>query len=264
MILLQRAEPGTSRRSQLRAIAVREARLREIWLSIFQGWSRIANVKELRDAATFGGVNLEAIVGQLELELRRREEQLVRALTLGPIVRAELEEFLTPLGPVTIQTLAERQIGARVVELTSQARVNLREQLTLLMREGPTDDILAGIATSTGLTRRQTRAVNNFRRRLIEQGASVTSAGRQAEAYAARALRRRARLIARTEAVDFTAQIVEERGRQVGNMTKQWVSARDGNVDDLCLSLDNGQTVPVNGTFQGIGGSIRRPTAHPG
>jgi len=264
MIAIVRAEPGTSRRSQLRAIAVRESRLREIWLSIFQGWSRIANVRELRDAATFGGVNLEAIVGQLELELHRREEQLVRALTLGPIVRDDLEEFLTPLGPVTTQTLAEQQIGARVVELTSQARANLREQLTLLMREGSTDDILAGISASTGLTRRQTIAVQNFRRRLLEQGASAASAGRQAEAYAVRSLRRRARLIARTEAVDLTALIVEERGLQLGNMIAQWVSARDGNVEEICLSLDNGQKVPVGEPFQGITGAIRRPTAHPG
>ncbi len=264
MIAIARAEPGTSRRVQLRSIAIREARLREIWLDILQSWSRVVTVEELRRAARFGAVDLSVLSSAMGLEARRRTDQLVEAITLERIQRDELEEFLTPLGPVTVETLAREQIGQRVVELEAGALKTLRAQLVVVMREGPTDDILAAIAQTTGLTTRQTMAVANLQRRLIEQGVGATQASSQAAAYARRSLRRRARLIARTEAVDFTARIVEERGLQVGNMSKQWVSARDGGVEEICTSLDNGQKVPVGQMFSGLSGSIGRPTAHPG
>ena len=262
--LLTRAVPGTSRRVQLRAIATREARLREIWLDIFRAWTRVVTVEDLRDIRRSLGVDVSALGVQLALETGRREKQLVDALTRGAIERADAEDFVTPLGPLTVQTLAENQIGRLVVEVDAGALRNLREQLVQLFQEGPTDDVLRGIAASTGLTRRQTRAVQNFRRRLLEGGTSVTSAGRQAEAYALRSLRRRAQLIARTESVRFTSAIVEARALEVGNMVKQWVSARDGNVEGICQSLDNGQRVPAGGTFSGISGQIGRPPAHPG
>lgn len=264
MISLQRAVPGTSRVDQMRAIAVREARARSIWLEVFQAWGRILNFETLKDARRGGGFDVALFGNLFDLEMARREDQLVRALT-GPIVRQDLDNFTTGLGPLTIETLARKQIGRLVVELSRGQRRALREQLVLLFAEGPTDEILLGISSATGLTARQARSVQNLRRRLIQDGVPSGSAVRRAQDHARRLLRRRARLIARTESVRFTALLVDERGAQVSGMVKQWVSARDGNVDDICISLDNGQRVPSpRGRFSGSSGQISRPPAHPG
>lgn len=263
MIAIARAEPGTNRRAQLRGIALREARLRGTWLDILRSWNGLVDTDSLRDVARAGTGDADVLLRGLETATRPREAELVRGL-VGPIERAELEEFTTPLGPVAVDTLARAQVGDLVRDLFGRARDNLRELLVVLMREGPTDDVLASIASSTGLTRRQTIAVQNLRRRLLEEGVSRATAGRRATDYAERVLRRRARLIARTEAVRFTSALVEARALQAGNMVKQWVSARDGAVEELCLSLDNGQQVPAAGMFQGLSGGIARPPAHPG
>lgn len=263
MIAIERAVPGTSRRDQLRAIAVREARAARIWLDVFRAWRRIVTPQTLRDARLAGGLDVNLFVHLMGFELDRRVDELVRALT-GPILRADLDDFTTPLGALTTETLARNQIGDLVVDLTARQRANLQEQLVALFAEGPTDDILQGIAASTGLTSRQTRSVQNLRRRLIRDGIPRGTAVRRAQEHAGRLLRRRARLIARTEAVRFTALIVEERAKTVPGMLKQWVSARDGNVEEICVSLDNGAKIGPKDLFQGLSGPIARPPAHPG
>ncbi len=262
-VAIARAVPGTSRRDQLRAIAIREARAAPIWLDIFHSWRRVVTADTFRDARRGGGLDVNLFTSLMDLEVDRRVDQLVRSLT-GPILRADLDDFTTPLGPLTIETLAQNQIGDLVVDLSARQRANLREQLVSLFAEGPTDDILQGIAASTGLTARQTRSVQNLRRRLIRDGIPRGTAVRRAQEHAGRLLRRRARLIARTEAVRFTSLIVEERAKTIPGMLKQWVSARDGNVDEICVSLDNDARIGPKDLFQGLSGAIARPPAHPG
>ncbi len=254
--------PGTARRDQLRAISVREARARDIWVDVFESWSRILTVDLLRDAYRGGGLDVIALASRFDAELARRRDQLERSLT-NRIVRADLDDFTTGIGPLTAETLARNQIGDLVVELSKQNKAKLRQALVHLFADGPTDDVLHGLSRAAGLTSRQLTAVQNLRRRLIQDGAPSSIAVTRSREYAGRLMRRRARLIARTESVRFTSAIVEARAIEVGGLVKQWVSARDGEVESICISLDNGSKVEPKGVFVGEI-TIGRPPAHPG
>lgn len=173
----------------------------------------------------------------------------------------------------TMEQLARRQIGDLIRELSPAQLLAVRAQLAALVQLGPTESVLGAIGQAAGLTARQTQAVAGFYRRSVEQGVGPGAAMEAAQKYADRLQDQRARTIARHEAVDFTNQLVLERGRAVdngaGRVTKQSVSARDGRVDGglvtgICQVLDDGNRIPINQPFVFEGQSFDGPPYHIG
>lgn len=222
-------------------------------------WTEVLSVGTLRQAAIAGGFDVREVGGMLDRIAQDLQGDMIEAL-VGPIRRQGPGDELPPIDAAR---LAELQIGEFVRELSKRQLVNLREILAILFEQGPEPDILAAIQQTTGLTKFQTRAVENFRLRQLGIGQPPDVAAFRTKAYAKRLLSRRANLIARHESVTLANRIVEDRARAAGGMLKQWVSARDGGVEDICLSLDNGRRIPIGDSFVGLI-TVGRPPAHIG
>lgn len=222
-------------------------------------WTEVLPVGTLRQAAITGGFDVREVGTQLERIAHELEGDMIEAL-VGPIQRQGPDELPT----VDAAFLAEIQIGSFVRELIPRQLANLREILAVLFEQGPEPDILAAIQQTTGLTKFQTRAVENFRLRQLGIGQPPDVTAFRTKTYAKRLLSRRANLIARHESVTLANRIVEDRARAAGGMLKQWVSARDGGVEGICLSLDVGTRIPIADSFVSSFGSFGRPPAHIG
>lgn len=253
---------GTSRASQLREIAVREARLREPVFELLGRLEALFPIAQLEVWRKTGQAPEEAILEQWGRELDRSREPLSLALVGPTLTKDAFDDFATPLGPLTTKTLADNEIG-ELIRGTLGQRAGARRALRELFAAGPTPAILQSIQSAVGLTPRMQEAVYRRRDKLLAAGVSVTEAKRDSAAYGRRLKARRARLIARTESVRFTSAIVEETARQAGpGMVKQWVSSRDLDVEATCDALDDGKTkVPIGTDFPG---GYSRPPAHPG
>jgi SPP1 gp7 family putative phage head morphogenesis protein len=120
------------------------------------------------------------------------------------------------------------------------------------------------IRSVVGLDPRRAQAVANYRAELVEQGAANVSA--LVDRYAARQLRQRADVIARTEILEALNDGALESWRQAredgflgGNAAKEWIVTRDEKLDDECAALD-GEVVPLDAQFSaGVDG----PPLHP-
>lgn len=257
---------GTSRASQRREYAIREARLREPILELLGRLEALFRPDLLQEWRQAPGTlpDLEELLRPWDQELERRREQLAQALVGPGLTKDAFDDYATPLGPLTTKTLADNQIGD-LIRGTLGQRAQVRRALRELFAYGPTESILASIGSTVGLTERMQNAVYRRRDKLLEAGASAAEAARESKAYGRRLKAYRARLIARTESVRFTSMIVEETARQAGpGYVKQWVSARDVDVEATCEALDNGEKVPIDTNFSASGGGHGRPPAHPG
>lgn len=250
-----------------RELLIRERRLLVAVRKLLAEIRRTLDAAEFRGAAVFGQLHPNQLAA-LERVWQRHVNEMVRALA-APVRKQEEE----PLGRVTPEDLAARQIGDLIRELGPSQLIAVRRQLADLMEIGPRPEILQAISQATGLTARQAHAVSTFLQGQLARGASRMAAARAAQKYADRLLDLRARTIARHEAVTFTNQLVLERGRAVGGagarMTKQWVSSRDERVDGgdplgVCRLLDNNERIPIDQEFVADGESFDGPPAHIG
>ena len=249
---------GTSRAELKRAIGARESRLRPIVRHAMAQMAARLTRPELRHAWAMGGQAHAGLVAAARQAWTDAIPALVAALA-APLQKQD--ELL----PTTAQQLAEREIGALIRDLADRQLLAVQAQLAALMDQGPSDAVLGAIARATGLTANQTAAVGRFVAAQLSSGASEQTALRAAETYADRLLAQRAQLIARTEAVRYTSQLVLERGADVGGIVvKQWVSARDENVDAICRALDNDERIPLEQPFTAFGLEFQGPPAHPG
>lgn len=261
-----------------RLLAIRERRLLVVIRAALADLRPLVSRQDLRIAAAMGG-QLPPVGAAIERRWQEHVEAMIAALvTPVPVRRAApapdpAEEQRRRREAQAVQDLARRQIGALIRELSPAQLQAVRVQLASLMELGPTPAVLGAIAHAAGLTSRQTQAVASFYRRALEQGSGPGAAMEAAQGYADRLLDLRARTIARHEAVDFTNQLVLERGRQVGagggRVTKQWVSARDGRVDGglitgVCRQLDNNDRIPIDRPFVFEGQRYDGPPAHIG
>lgn len=164
--------------------------------------------------------------------------------------------------PATAARIAAWRIGELIRQIELQQLNTIRWQLEQLFERGPTDALIERIGRTAGLTQQMAAYVQKVTDQAIAAGASEAAAARQGEALAGELMRRRGKLIARTEAVDFTNQVVEERGRILGTGTvKQSVSARDTNVCPICRKNEQAGPIPMNASFPS---GHQRPTYHPG
>lgn len=172
---------------------------------------------------------------------------------LPPNYRGVQFESTTERARAIIQT-----IGADLVrQVTDETRKAIRNEIDIALKEGLGADRTArNIIDSIGLTNRQARAANNFRKKLLENGVSLDKAEAEVKKYTTRMLKYRAENIARTELMKSANSGHMEMVRQgidqdiiPRNVMKIWIVTPDDRLCDYCMAVE-GQTVPINEPFQ--------------
>lgn len=252
-----RAVTGTSRPAVLAAIRHREQQLLPVIRRTLQAISRAVPRTDLRHAWVTGGTH-PALQHAAAHVWQKAKPAIVAALT-APLRRQD------PLEPTSADALAERQVGDLITNLTTRQLETVRGALATLADQGPRESVLGAIGDAVGLTPRQLETVATAVAHQLAEGASEATALGVGQRLAGQLLEQRAKLIARTEAVRYTAALVLERGRAVGGqVVKQWVSARDADVDEICQELDDGEAIPIDEPFRVLGLTFDGPPAHPG
>ena len=123
-----------------------------------------------------------------------------------------------------------------------------------------------------GLTERQAAAVDNYRRRLLRDGASLQRAEELATRYGRRLHRHRALNIARTEtlrAANEGQNLLWQQGIEEGLILpertfREWIVTPDDRLCEFCEEMD-GQQVGMNEPFVSPAfGAVDVPPLHPG
>jgi len=187
------------------------------------------------------------------------------ARRLGEKLKVELRFDL--LNPRAVKFINQRT-GELITQVTEESKKAIRSIVRQAFEEGghPYEQAKK-IMQHIGLTERQSQAVENFRRRLIEDGVSKAEADRRAEAYAKRLLRDRAETIARTETMmasnegqrEAWRQVVEEGLLDETEFEREWIVTPDDRLCDRCLAMD-GKRAPINETYEG---GTEGPPLHP-
>lgn len=185
------------------------------------------------------------------------------------------------LVPAAAEVAAGRALPARaaawaagraaelVVQVSEETRRTLRASLARALARGAHPrEAAREVKALVGLTDRLAGAVRRQRASLIAGGATEAEADRRAAAYADRLRAWRADNIARTEA--FRAvnegrrglwdELVARGDVRGGEVVREWLSARDERVDDVCHELD-GEQASLDGAFPG--GYFEPPDPHP-
>lgn len=161
--------------------------------------------------------------------------------------------------------------GANLVkQIGNSTRDALRREIDKALKEGLGADVTAkNIRSLIGLTDKQAGAVTNFRRRMLEAGASMERSQKDATAYANRLLNHRAETIARTELMTAANQGHLEMIRQgvdqgliPESVKRVWIVTPDDRLCEYCEPME-GQTTTLDGVFQSGLGSVDAPPLHP-
>jgi len=187
------------------------------------------------------------------------------ARRLGEKLKVELRFDL--LNPRAVKFI-NQHTGELITQVTEESKKAIRSIVRQAFEEGghPYEQAKK-IIQHIGLTERQSRAVENFRRRLIEDGISKAEADKRAEAYAKRLLRDRAETIARTETLMASNEGQREAWRQAveqellgeAEFEREWIYTPDERACERCMAMD-GKRAPINGTYEG---GIAGPVLHP-
>jgi SPP1 gp7 family putative phage head morphogenesis protein len=162
-----------------------------------------------------------------------------------------------------------RQHSAELVtQISVESKQAIRDLVARAYTEGiPAQTLGRMIRSSIGLTTRQARAVANMRARMIADGKKADQIEKVTERYAARLLRRRAEMIARTELIKAETQGQLELWRQqaeAGNIDRnlagvRWIVTPDDRLCPECEPLDE-VVVGLGETFPGgVEGSPLHP-----
>ena len=167
--------------------------------------------------------------------------------------------------------LATEAAGTITADLVKQVSRETKKSLRVVIQQA-FKDRLPPAATArrikplVGLHSRQTQAVRTFRARLVLSGLGADLADARAERYAAKLLRQRSYLIARTETIRALSagqqaawRTARDAGRIRKNALQRWSAVGDDRLCPICLALDGigrkiGQQFP---------GGISYPPAHP-
>jgi len=149
---------------------------------------------------------------------------------------------------------AEQRAALLVVGLTRQQRDTVRGIIVRSIRDGiPPLEAARLIRSVVGLDPRRAQAVANYRAELVEQGTANVSS--LVDRYAARLLRQRGDVIARTEVLGALNDGALEAARQArddgflsGSSLKVWLTTPDDLLCPICEPLD-GETVPLESPF---------------
>ncbi len=179
---------------------------------------------------------------------------------------------LTLDAPDLMAAQAARAYGATLVtNVATETKAAIREVVSRALAEGITPrDAARLIKPLIGLTRRQAQAAMTKFERAIGAGISRTRALRLLERYAAKQLRERAFLIARTEIIKAstegqlaTWQSAMRRGLLPQTARKVWIVTFDDRLCRFCRPM-NGVSVPIGADFTtSQGRRLAGPPLHP-
>lgn len=285
---ISKAKSGDTRQHIIDLIAKLEPQMRRSFLLGVNRIKQSISLKEVERLLEQGQV--EAALGLLTSVLSKLGDDFIAFVVLsGGTTAALLEEVLDI-------TISFDQTNFRAVEMMRRNRLRLIQQFTDEQRRATRQALIAGITEglnpraqalafrdSIGLTARQERAVQNYRRllkegsaealtralrdrrfdgtvnRAISEGQALTKdqIDRMVERYRERYLKYRSEVIARTEALRAAHQGTEEMFRQAiesGNLdsdklSRTWLTARDERVRHS-HSLMNGQKRAVGVPFR--------------
>lgn len=192
-------------------------------------------------------------------------EALVHTPTFGAAIRFDLTN------PRAVRA-AREQVAVLVREVTAETRAAVRDIIARAQRDGlginAQRDI---IARHIGLTRRQMGAVYNLRRELEDLGLPESTLQQRADAYYARLVRHRARVIARTETMSAAHLGQQELWRQAtedgvlsADTKRRWIVTPDDRLCFRCAPMA-GQTVGMEEVFRSPadGTLVSTPPLHP-
>jgi len=188
------------------------------------------------------------------------------ARRLGEKLKAELRFDL--LNPRAVEFI-NQHTGELITQITEESRKAIRSIIRQAFEEGghPYEQAKK-IIQHIGLTERQSRAVENFRRRQLEARVSKAEADKRAEAYAKRLLRDRAENIARTETLTASNAgqhlawlDAKDKGLLPANFMKEYVTTPDDRRCPQCLEID-GQRKPIDVPFDTPFGPKMYPPIH--
>jgi len=222
----------------------------------------LASVENMIDWAVFGAglVTVKEVFQEIVGEVGK-----ATARRLSRKLKVELRfDLLTPRAVEFIN----QHTGELITQITEESRQAIRAIIRRAFDEGghPYEQARK-IRQHIGLTERQGRAVENFRRRQIEAGASKATADKRAGTYAKRLLRDRAETIARTETLiasnvgqrEAWRQMVDQGLLDETELEREWIVTPDDRLCERCMAMD-GKRAPINGTYEG---GIAGPILHP-
>jgi SPP1 gp7 family putative phage head morphogenesis protein len=223
-----------------------------------------------REVFALAGKAVAESLGVRVAKASRADERVFDIAVGVPVDPAALQSgFILELTAETPRSIAyaERRAGQLIKGLDAGQREAVRTLLSGAIREGlPVREIAPLVRSVIGLDPRQTTALLNLRQSLLKDGMSPAKLTARTEAYRNKAIRQRARLIARTEVMDAMNAGVQDgweqmEGRGVfprGYVVREWLASFDERTCVICAPLD-GLRVGIDDTFDGYD----RPPAHP-
>lgn len=161
------------------------------------------------------------------------------------------------------------------IELSTNLRKSTKESLRQVIEDLISGNIneaeaLRRIQLEVGLLPQHTKAVNNYRRTLINAGTPRGRANQLAEQYAKRLLKYRANMISRTEVARATGVGQTQFWRQMRDQdalpsqaNRVWITAMDERACPFCSSM-NGQVASIDGGWETEKGYMEYPQgSHP-
>jgi SPP1 gp7 family putative phage head morphogenesis protein len=219
---------------------------------------------------------IEAVVRGDELTLRRLLARLPATLTGASDVlrRAALAGAQQAGGFVTMRpaaaAIAERSAAQLVRGITKDTRETIRKTVSESFAKGISPrDTATRIRAVIGLTPRQAGAVSKLHQSLAAKDVPAKTIATRVDRYAAKLLKQRAEMIARTEiiAASTKGQIetwedAKRRGVLADDLQKTWITTPDDKLCPICAPMD-GVKVEVSEQFRVDGESLDGPPAHP-
>lgn len=250
----------------------------------------VRNWKQEADAITYKEIREALMTGEISLKwLQQWQQDYSRFVT--DIMTPTWEKAFVDAGNVIAQDISNyagrsfryTATGRRVEEFIQKRGGVLAKNLTEqqhaavkeLIRHFVVDEPVSAQKFATylrpviGLTGKETRAVLNFRDRLLAEGLSSDKIDIQVKKYAEYLHRARSIRIARTEIsyaynygeFDAVGKAMDE-GYVQGEILKVWITAEDERTCPFCSEMD-GETIEYNQTFEGLDGEIECPPLHP-
>jgi len=222
----------------------------------------LASVENMIDWVAFG-----AGFGVIRETFRGIMDEVGKATARGLSEKLKVELRFDLLNPRAVEFI-NQHTGELITQITEESRQAIRAIIRQAFEEGGHPYQQAKkIIQHIGLTERQSRAVENFRRRQLEAGVSKAEADRRAEAYAKRLLRDRAEKVARTETMLASNEGQREAWRQAADaglidpaeLEREWIVTEDDRTCPICLAMD-GKRAPIGGTYEN---GSNGPPLHP-
>jgi len=223
----------------------------------------LASVENMIDWAAFG-----AGVAVVKDAFREIVEEAGSASAKNLSKRLNITMSFDLLNPRAVEFI-NQHTGELITQVTEESRRAIRNIIRQAFEEGghPYEQAKK-IIQHIGLTERQSRAVENFRRRQLEAGVSKAEADKRAEAYAKRLLRDRAERIARTETMmasnagQHLAWLdAKDKGLLPANFMKEYITTPDDRRCPQCLEID-GRRKPIDAPFDTPFGPRMYPPIH--